>query len=239
VQSAVSLDRSVLENWYMENDTTSTNTNNNDKDAGGNPILYKMFKWLVVRPVLYLFYQERIYGSENVPLTGNLIVVSNHASDFDPLIVGSCMGRPVAFMAKEELFEIPVLQQAIKAFGAYPVKRGAGDRAAIRAAVSSIEQGWATGIFLQGTRTLNGKVTDPKLGAAMIAAKTKAPFLPISVWGTETILPKGTKFPKIFQPVTVRIGELIPPPEASDRATLEAYTQKCADAINALHELGR
>jgi 1-acyl-sn-glycerol-3-phosphate acyltransferase len=225
----------------MENDTTPTNSKNNDKDKnkGGNPFLYKMFKWLVVRPLLYLFYQERIYGTENVPLKGNLIVVSNHASDFDPLIVGSCMGRPVAFMAKEELFEIPVLSQAILAFGAYPVKRGAGDRAAIRAAIASIEKGWATGIFLQGTRTLDGRVTEPKLGAAMIAAKTQAPFLPISIWGTETILPKGAKFPKLFQPVTVRIGELIPPPNASDRTTLEAYTQKCADAINALHALGR
>ncbi|OYQ63638.1 1-acyl-sn-glycerol-3-phosphate acyltransferase [Pseudanabaena sp. SR411] len=215
------------------------NATNIVKDRGGNPLLYKMFKWLVVRPLLYLFYQERIYGAENVPLTGHLIVVSNHASDFDPLIVGSCMGRPVAFMAKEELFEIPVLSQAIQAFGAYPVKRGAGDRAAIRAAIASIEKGWATGIFLQGTRTLDGKVTEPKLGAAMIAAKTQAPFLPISIWGTETILPKGAKFPRLFHPVTVRIGELIPAPETSDRQTLEAYTKKCADAINALHALGR
>ncbi|PZO35292.1 MAG: 1-acyl-sn-glycerol-3-phosphate acyltransferase [Pseudanabaena frigida] len=210
-----------------------------DKDKGGNPILYKMFKWTVVRPLLYLFYQERIYGTENVPLTGNLIVVSNHASDFDPLIVGSCMGRPVAFMAKEELFEVPVLKQAIQSFGAYPVKRGAGDRAAIRSAIESINKGWATGIFLQGTRTIDGRVTEPKLGAAMIAAKTQAPFLPVSVWGTDTIFPKGAKFPKLFQPVTVRIGELIPAPESSDRPTLEAYTQKCADAINALHALGR
>ncbi len=231
----------------MENDKNSEikktdatkNAINSAKDKSGNPFLYKMFKWLIVRPLLYLFYQERIYGAENVPLTGKLIVVSNHASDFDPLIVGSCMGRPVAFMAKEELFDIPVIGKAILAFGAYPVKRGAGDRAAIRAAIASIEEGWATGIFLQGTRTLDGRVTEPKLGAAMIAAKTQAPFLPISIWGTETILPKGAKFPKLFQPVTVRIGELLPPPEASDRATLEAFTQKCADAINALHALGR
>ena len=174
-----------------------------------------------------------------MPLTGNLIVVSNHASDFDPFIVGSCMARPVAFMAKEELFEIPVLKQAITAFGAYPVKRGAGDRAAIRSAIESINKGWATGIFLEGTRTLDGKITSPKLGAAMIASKTNAPFLPVCVWGTETILPKGAKFPKLFQPVTVRIGELIPAPESGDRATLEAYTQKCADAINALHALAR
>jgi 1-acyl-sn-glycerol-3-phosphate acyltransferase len=223
----------------MANETTPITTKDNQKGKGGNHILYMMFKWLVVRPLLYLFYQERIYGTENVPLTGNLIVVSNHASDFDPLIVGSCMGRPVAFMAKEELFEIPIISPAITAFGAYPVKRGAGDRAAIRSAIESINKGWATGIFLQGTRTLDGKVTEPKLGAAMIAAKTQAPFLPVSIWGTETILPRGAKFPKLFQPVTVRIGELITAPEASDRATLEAYTQKCADAINALHALGR
>ena len=223
----------------MENDKTSTNIENNEENKHVNPVFYKMFKWAVVRPLLYLFYQERIYGAENVPLTGNLIVVSNHASDFDPLILGSCMGRPVAFMAKEELFELPVISQAIVAFGAYPVKRGAGDRAAIRSAIASINKGWATGIFLQGTRTLDGRVTEPKLGAAMIAAKTHAPFLPVSIWGTESIFPKGAKFPKLFQPVTVRIGELIPPPKSSDRATLEAFTQKCADAINTLHALGR
>jgi 1-acyl-sn-glycerol-3-phosphate acyltransferase len=223
----------------MENDINLANSKNNAKDKGGNPIFYKMFKWLVVRPILYLFYQERIYGTENVPIAGHLIVVSNHASDFDPLIVGSCMVRPVAFMAKEELFEIPVISQAIQSFGAYPVKRGAGDRAAIRSAIESINKGWATGIFLQGTRTIDGRVTEPKLGAAMIASKTQAPFLPVSVWGTDTIFPKGAKFPKLFQPVTVRIGELIPAPESGDRATLEAFTQKCADAINALHALGR
>ncbi|MDX2257188.1 MAG: lysophospholipid acyltransferase family protein [Pseudanabaenaceae cyanobacterium bins.39] len=205
----------------------------------GNLLLYRMFKWLIVRPLLFLFYQERIYGSAHVPLQGKLIVVSNHASDFDPLIVGSCMGRPVAFMAKEELFKIPFISQAITAFGAYPVKRGAGDRAALRSAIDSINGGWATGIFLQGTRTIDGKITEPKLGAAMIAVKTQAPFLPVSIWGTEKILPKGRKFPKLFQPVTVRIGEPIPAPPNSDRATLEAYTQKCADAINALHDLGR
>ena len=233
-----SLDNNSLIN-NVDKAPQSSKVEQQDNHQRGNPILYWMFKWLVVRPILYLFYQERIYGAEKVSLTDNLIVVSNHASDFDPLIVGSCMGRPVAFMAKEELFKIPVLSQAITAFGAYPVKRGAGDRAAIRSAIASINQGWATGIFLQGTRTLDGRVTEPKLGAAMIAAKTQAPFLPVSIWGTEKILPKGAKFPKLFQPVTVRIGDLIPPPPSSDRATLEAYSQKCADAINALHALGR
>lgn len=201
--------------------------------------LYHLFKWSVVSPALHICFRARIYGTEHVPKTGSVIVACNHASDFDPPIASNCVGRPVAFMAKEELFRVPILSSAIKLYGAYPVKRGAGDRAAIRAAMASLANGWATGIFLQGTRTPDGRITDPKLGAALISAKTQAPILPVSLWGTHAILPKGTKFPR-FEPVTIRIGELIPPPPTkSDRPELQAVTDQCAAVINALHDLGR
>jgi 1-acyl-sn-glycerol-3-phosphate acyltransferase len=200
--------------------------------------LYHLFKWSVVSPALHLFFGARIYGAERVPQKGRLIIVSNHASDFDPLIVSNCIGRPVAYMAKEELFQIPVLKTAIRLYGAYPVKRGSGDRAAIRAALESLETGWATGVFLQGTRTPDGRITEPKLGAALIAAKTNTSLLPICLWGTEKILPKGAKFPSL-NPVTIRMGELISPPTSGDRSELEAKTKECADAINAMHDLGR
>ncbi|WP_019499152.1 lysophospholipid acyltransferase family protein [Pseudanabaena sp. PCC 6802] len=209
-----------------------------DREPRVSLLLYHLFKWSVVSPVLHVCFRGRIYGAENVPKTGAIVVVSNHASDFDPPIVSNCVGRPVAFMAKEELFAIPVLSQAISLYGAYPVKRGSGDRGAIRAAIASLENGWATGVFLQGTRTADGRISDPKLGAALIAAKTNAPLLPVSLWGTQAILPKGAKFPHCY-PVTIRIGQVIPPPENSDRATLEALTAKCAAEINALHDLGR
>ncbi|AFY74848.1 1-acyl-sn-glycerol-3-phosphate acyltransferase [Synechococcus sp. PCC 7502] len=201
--------------------------------------LYQLFKWSVVSPLLHTCFRAKIYGAENVPKRGALIVVSNHASDFDPPILSNCVGRPVAFMAKEELFKVPVLKTLIKLYGAYPVKRGTGDRSAIRAAVESLENGWATGVFLQGTRTPDGKITDPKLGAALIAAKTHAPLLPVSLWGTDQILPKGSKLPRLAA-VTVRIGEIIPPPDPkSDRTELQAITDRCAKAINDLHSLGR
>ncbi len=165
-------------------------------------------------------------------------MVSNHASDFDPVLLSCCVRRPVAYMAKEELFRVPVLKQAITAYGAYPVKRGSGDRSAMKAAIASIESGWATGVFLDGTRTADGRIQDPKLGAAWIAAKTQSPLLPVSLWGTEQIFQKGSAVPRPV-PITVRIGELILPPESSDRTHLEAVTQRCAEAINALHDLGR
>lgn len=201
-------------------------------------ILYHLFKWSVVAPVSHLCFRLKIIGADHVPRRGAIVVVSNHASDFDPPILSNCVGRPVAFMAKEELFRIPVFSQAIRLYGAYPVKRGSSDRQALKSALSYLEQGWAVGIFLQGTRTPDGKITDPKLGAALISAKFNAPLLPVCLWGTHAILPKGAKLPKL-KPVTVRIGELIDPPANSDRATLEQKTQECTTVINSLHALGR
>jgi 1-acyl-sn-glycerol-3-phosphate acyltransferase len=201
-------------------------------------VLYHLFKWSIVSPTLHGYFRGRVYGVENVPRTDPLIVVSNHASYFDPPMLSCAVGRPVAYMAKEELFEIPVLKQAIALYGAYPVKRGSGDRGAIRAALNALQQGWAVGVFLEGTRTEDGLIHDPKLGAAMIAAKAGVPLLPVSLWGTENIFQSGSSLPKNAQ-VTIRIGEILPPPVSSKREALQFVTDRCAKIINELHSSGR
>ncbi len=201
-------------------------------------VLYYLFKASVVAPMCYGYFRGRVYGQENVPKKHPLVVVSNHASYFDPPLLSCCVGRPVAFMAKEELFKVPLLKEGIRLYGAYPVKRGSSDRSAIRAALTALKDGWLVGIFLQGTRTLDGKIDDPKLGAAMIAAKAQVPLLPVSLWGTEKILKKGSPFPYPV-PLTIRIGEVIEPPESNKRQALETVTEKCATVINQLHDLGR
>ncbi|MCC5635982.1 1-acyl-sn-glycerol-3-phosphate acyltransferase [Nostoc sp. CHAB 5844] len=200
--------------------------------------LYHAFKWSVVSPMLHAYFRGRIYGVENVPQSDPLVVVSNHASYFDPPIVSSCVRRPVAYMAKQELFEIPVLAQAIKLYGAYPVSRGSADRNAIRAALECLKNGWAVGVFLQGTRTADGKITESKKGAALLAAKAQAPILPVSLWGTEGILVKGSSMPHAV-PLTIRIGNVIAPPSSTNKEELEVVTQKCARVINEMHDLGR
>lgn len=200
--------------------------------------LYHAFKWSVISPLLHTYFRGKIYGAENVPQTGPVIIVSNHASYFDPPIVSSCVRRPVAYMAKEELFKVPVLAQAIKLYGAYPVSRGTADRNAIRAALEYLENGWAVGVFLEGTRTPDGRISDPKRGAALLAAKAKAPFLPVCLWGSEQILQPGSSLPRPV-PLTIRIGQLIDAPSSTNKEELARVTQQCATVINQMHDLGR
>lgn len=199
---------------------------------------YHLLKWSVVSPLLHTYFRIKIYGGDLVPQSGGLIAVSNHASYFDPPIISNCIGRPVAFMAKEELFKIPVFKQGIQLYGAYPVKRSTGDRAALRASMKAVESGWIAAIFLQGTRSSDARINDPKLGAAWIAAKAQVPLIPVSLWGTEKILSKGSSFPKPV-PLTVRIGQTIAPPTSTRKEDLQAVTERCATIINSLHDLGR
>jgi 1-acyl-sn-glycerol-3-phosphate acyltransferase len=200
--------------------------------------LYHTLKWSFVNPILYTYFRGKVYDAQNVPQTGPVVIVSNHASNFDPPIVSNCVGRPVAYMAKEELFKIPVLRRVIKLYGAYPVNRGSADRAAIRSALEYLEKDWAVGVFLQGTRTPDGRITDPKRGAALLAAKAKVPLLPVCLWGSEKIEEKGSLIPHAV-PVSVRIGKLIDAPSSTNKEELEAITQQCTTVINDLHALGR
>ena len=200
--------------------------------------LYHAFKQPIINPLFYLYLQGKVEGTEHIPKSGGFVVVSNHGSNFDPPLLSAAVLRPVAYMAKEELFEVPILKNAIKLYGAYPVKRGAVDRTTIKAALAYLENGWGVGIFLSGTRTPDGRIVDPKPGAALIAAKAQVPLLPVSLWGTHSIEQKGKRFPQ-STPITIRIGELIPPPTATKRSELDRVTDLCMTKINELHALGR
>ena len=140
----------------------------------------------------------QVTGRENVPLTGPLIVACNHLSYVDPVALGVALPRPVAYMAKIELFRIPVLGQVIGALEAYPVERGKGDIAAIRSSVRVLEEGKAVGIFPEGTRNLDGEAT-VQMGVSLLASLTGAPVLPAFV--------QGGQHAKRFGKLSVAFGE--------------------------------
>ena len=197
--------------------------------------VYHLVNNLIVKPVFNIYFRGEVEGREKVPLEDKLIVVSNHASVFDPPLISAAIPRPVSYMAKKELFDVNGLSGLITSLGAYPVNRAGFDRRAIRQAIGRLDEGWATGIFLQGTRTADGKVDVPKLGAALIAAKAQAPLLPVCLCGTEKILTSDSKLPKYIK-IKIKIGDIIAPPSSTKKEQLEKVSQQCAEAINQLHD---
>jgi 1-acyl-sn-glycerol-3-phosphate acyltransferase len=138
----------------------------------------------------------------NMPENGPVIVCSNHRSNYDPVILGASLSRDLNFMAKAELFKIPLLRGLITAFGAFPVQRGKGDAEASRTAVRILEEGGVLAMFPEGHRQKNGNDLQRfQKGTARFAFKTHAPILPVA------IMTKGRVRP--FKKNAVRVGALI------------------------------
>ncbi len=133
-------------------------------------------------------YDFRVEGLENIPKTGPLIIASNHLSNADPPAVGGFAGlvRDSRFMAKKELFEIPVLGWFFRRCGYISVdrKRAIGDFGALEGAIKALENGESIVMFPEGTRSKTGQPQKPKSGIGLLVYKTGAPVLPVKVEGT-------------------------------------------------------
>jgi len=124
-------------------------------------------------------------GLENVPMQGPLVIASNHLNDADPGILCTRIRRPIAFMAKVELFRVPLLAQFLRAYGAFPVRRGEADLSALRVANENLKAGRAVCIFPEGTREGPPELLMEALpGAAIVALRNDVPILPIAITGS-------------------------------------------------------
>ena len=208
-----------------------------NKDIPRQSFIYSCVSYLFVFPIFRFLFRGQTIGISNLPKTGGVVVVSNHGSHLDPPILGHALGRPVAFMAKYELFNVPILASIISSCGAYPVKRGAGDREALRTASRRLREGWATGVFLDGSRQENGRVNDPKAGAALLAGRTGCPILPVAIVNSQRAFPKGSFIPR-FVSIHLRVGELIQPPKTRKREDLNSTTKEIQMAINSMLDKG-
>lgn len=172
-------------------------------------------------------WRMRVYGAENVPKSGPLIVASNHVSYFDPPVLGTASPRRLSYMAKEQLFRIPVLGSAIAAVGAYPVDREGSATAAIKRSVEVLRAGGAVGIFPEGTRNLQG-TTEARGGVALLASLGKAPVVPACLIGTGQAK-RLAQFQVVF-------GKPLSLP-ADRKATREEMANFTDEVMRAIHEL--
>ena len=127
-----------------------------------------------------LFLGFEIHGEERVPEKGALVVAANHHRFFDPVFVSMAVPRRLQWMAKKELFVFPFYKFFIF-IGAFPVDRQGGGRAALRAALEYLREGWALGMFPEGTRQREGPSGEAKSGVVMLAVRGGAPVLPVFV----------------------------------------------------------
>ena len=159
-------------------------------------MLYR-FLQIVFRLLFYTVFRTRVYGRENIPKEGAVILAANHASNIDPPLMASLIERPVSYMAKIELFENPIFGAAIRRCHAFPVKRGASDRGAIKAAVTVLKEGHMLGLFPEGTRSKTGELQKAEAGIALIASMTGAPIVPVAILNSHRIFANGGLLPQL------------------------------------------
>jgi 1-acyl-sn-glycerol-3-phosphate acyltransferase len=137
----------------------------------------------VVYGIFKPWYRVEAIGVENIPKEGGVLLCSNHINNLDPIIVGIMAPRPVHYMAKEEIFRVPVLGEIVRKCNAFPVKRGFGDREALRSGLKVLKDGHVFGLFPEGTRSKTGELGKGLSGAGFFALRTDALVVPCAVIG--------------------------------------------------------
>ena len=163
--------------------------------------------WLLFR----LLFHWRVSGLENVP-QGGAIIAPNHQSIWDiPLVALALAGRRTYFIAKSELFRNQIFARIIRTLLAFPVRRGAPDRAAIRYAIEILKQGELLTIFPEGTRSKTGELKEAEAGLSLIAARAQVPIVPVGIKGTRQMFSREKFLPTVEihfgEPINVQAAE--------------------------------
>lgn len=182
----------------------------------------KLVQFVVIKffftPLYYLIYRLKVIGRENIPKSKTpFIIMPNHLSNLDPPLISAVMNMPIAYMAKKELFDIPILKQLIIILGTFSVNREKVEKTTIKATKELIKKKWCLGMFLEGTRSKTpGYLSNPNIGPAYIANLNNVPILPVGIIGSN----------KPFGPITVKIGKLFYPDK-----DLEKARWQCAEKL--------
>lgn len=159
-------------------------------------ILFLLFK---------ICFRVKVFGRENFPLKGPVIVTPNHVSFFDPVLVGISAPRKLNFLAKESLYRFKPFARILYLVNTFPLKQEGSDIGAFRLSLNKLSQGKPVLIFPEGTRSQDGNLQEPKYGIGFLAVKSGATILPCYVKGSMDALPRHSRFPK-FKSISVHFG---------------------------------
>lgn len=203
---------------------------------------YRFIRWIAREVCFRALGGIRVSGSERVPSTGPLLVAPVHLSYLDPPVVACALRRALCFVAKEELFRVPVLGALIRSLDAFPIRRGETDAEAVRRAIELLKSGRAVLVFPEGTRGMGEVMGRVTAGSAMLAKRSGATVLPVGIAGTEYVLPRNRKCPR-RRHIHVVFGEPFSygqiATEENERANRQKFAEEIESRIVALcHEAG-
>ncbi|MCG9128395.1 1-acyl-sn-glycerol-3-phosphate acyltransferase [Candidatus Poribacteria bacterium] len=180
-----------------------------------------------------------VKGVENIPNEGGVLIVSNHISLLDPVIVGSAVQREIHFMARSDVFKVPILSNIITAYNAFPVNRWAPDLGALRRTISLLKAGNSVLMFPEGTRSADGNLGKTNDGACFIAHRANVPTIPVFHSGVQKMLPRGSRRLRRAK-LTVSFGEPIDFSEIAETdVKREMYQQMGIRMIDAITKLSK
>jgi 1-acyl-sn-glycerol-3-phosphate acyltransferase len=170
----------------------------------------------ICRAFMALLYRLRVEGSEGVPREGPLIIISNHQSHYDPILIGLVVrNRPFRPMARSGLFNHWFMRNLLNAFNTISIDQSKGDMEAIRTSIDVVKSGQALIIYPEGTRTRDGVTHEFQRGFHVVMKRTRAPILPIAIEGAYDVWPIFEKWPRLSGRMVAKAGEVIPYDEAA------------------------
>lgn len=188
--------------------------------------------WTVALGLARLVFGHATEGSERIPREGPVIIASNHVSNWDPVLVGLGCPRELHFMAKQELFENPLLRWLITAYNALPVRRAGADYRALRAAAQVLDGGGALIMFPEGTRSVSGEIGRAKAGVGFLACTTGAPVVPTCIVGSAALGSAAARRTAL----RVTFGEPVRPPAGRNPAAYADMTERVMDGIRRIRQ---
>jgi 1-acyl-sn-glycerol-3-phosphate acyltransferase len=162
--------------------------------------------WSFFRVMYATYFRWRVFGTENVPLQGGVILASNHASFLDPPLVGCALKRDINYLARESLFRFPGIGALLRSWNAVPVDRDGGGAAGLREILNRLLAGGGIILFPEGTRTPDGELQPARSGIGLTVIKSNVPVIPVRTFGTFGAFGRDHIFPRPIS-VAVKYGK--------------------------------
>jgi 1-acyl-sn-glycerol-3-phosphate acyltransferase len=192
--------------------------------------------WLAARAGFATYFRWRYFNTERVPLSGPVILASNHASFIDPPLVGAPVRRPLSYLARDTLFDVPGLNWLLRSWNVVPVDREGGGAAGLRKILEALQRGNAIIVFPEGTRSRDRQLQHARSGIGLIVLKSEAPVVPVRVFGTFDAYGRHLRFPRPRR-LAVKYGrplcfaELRAEAQTCGKARLKEIYQEVADQV--------